>query len=111
MRDTLASKLGSWGRKALILGALLGAPALAPAPVEAAPVRGVIGLAVEAPAPAVQPVQWGPRPYYDRRRYDGPRRWHRPPPPPHWRRHQAWNRGYGPPPRYYRHPPRPYYYR
>ncbi|SHJ08802.1 hypothetical protein SAMN02745194_01737 [Roseomonas rosea] len=103
MRGSLA-KLGSWGRKALILGALVGAPVLALAP--AAEAQPAVTITVGQPAQLV-PVQWGPpprpRPYY------GPRHYHRPP-PPHWRRHYAY-RGYPPPPpRYYRRHHRPHYY-
>jgi hypothetical protein len=106
MRERLA-KLGSWARRALILGALIGAPVLVAAPAaEAQTVHAV--LAIGAPEAQLVPVQWGPppRPYYGPRH----RHWHRPPPPPHWRRHHAHRRHYGPPPRYYRHA-RPHYYR
>jgi len=98
------TRLGSWGRKALVLGALIGAPVLAAAPAaEAQTIQAVIGVAT--PAPEVVPVQWIPPPHAR------PRHWHRPPPPPprHWRRHHA-RRYPPPPPRYHRHP-RPYYYR
>jgi hypothetical protein len=105
MREALA-RFGSLGRKALILGALIGAPALATAPAaQAAPIQPAI--AVATPEAQFVPVQWGPlRPHYRPHRH-----WHRPPPPPprHWHRRYAY--GYPPPPpRYYRHP-RPYYYR
>ena len=107
MRGTLA-RFGSWGRKALVLGALLGVPALAAAPAAHAEPRHAV-MVVEGGVPAqLVPVQYGygpPRGYYR----GGPRHWHRPPPPRYYRRHYA-GRGYGPPPRYYRHP-RPYGYR
>ncbi|MBB5692071.1 hypothetical protein [Muricoccus pecuniae] len=89
----------AWAR-ALILGGLLGAPALAAIPAaEARPVPA-LAAAERAEAPLVA-VQWGPP-----RHYNGPRHWRRPPPPPpHWRQHRAWHRGYPPP------PPRGPYYR
>ncbi|WP_426955341.1 hypothetical protein [Muricoccus radiodurans] len=106
MRDTLATDLRSWGRKALLVGALIAAPALAPAPADAAPVHG---LRAEAPRADVQTVQYGG--YYGRPHY---RHWHRPPPPyyRHYYGRPAWYRGYPPPRPYYRPYYRPYgYYR
>ena len=100
MRQALAS----FGRKALILAALLGAPMMAAAPAaQAQPVQAAVF--VGSPGVELVPVQY----YGERRRYYGPRHYYRPPPPRYYRRHYA-RRGYGPPPRYYRHH-RPHYYR
>jgi hypothetical protein len=102
MRQALA-KLG---RKALILGALLGAPMMAAAPAaQAQPIHAQAAIFVGEPAAELVPVQY----YGERRRYYGPRHYYRPPPPRYYRRHYA-GRGYGPPPRYYRHGG-PRYYR
>jgi hypothetical protein len=99
MRGRFA-RFASWGRKALVLAALLGVPALAAAPsAEAQVVQAVI---VDSGAPAqLVPVQYGPpRGYYRGYYRGGPRYW-RGPPRGYYRRHYA-GRGYGPPPRFYR---------
>ena len=93
MRDRLA-KIGSWGRKALVLGALALAPVLGTAPAaEARPVASVMpAMLLDAAPLEATPVQYYGRP----RRYYGGRRYYRPPP-----RYYA-RRGYGPPRGYYR---------
>ena len=98
MKGTLA-RLGSWGRKALVLGALIAAPVLAAAPAAEAQVAPAVFLHQGTPAEAI-PVQYGP----PGRHYRGRGNWRGPPPRGYYGRPYA-RRGYGPPPRYYG-PPR-----
>jgi len=104
MQGSLA-RLGSWGRRFLVLGALFGAPMLAAAPAaQAQVVPAVAVLDHAAPMQAIPVQYYGP----PRGHYRGRGHWRRPPPGyygrPHARRH------YGPPPRF-AGPPRPYAYR
>ncbi|MBP0495228.1 hypothetical protein [Roseomonas indoligenes] len=91
-------RIVSWGRKALVLAALIGAPALAAAPAaQAQPVPAV--MLGSGPAAELVPVQYygPPRGYYGHRH----RHWRRPPPPPRYYRHYGGYRG-----GYHRGPPR-----
>lgn len=112
MQGTFA-RLGSWGRKALVLAALIGGPMLAAVPAAEA---GVASRAVPAVMPAVLIDQGAPLAatqvqYYGPRRgdYRGRDRF-RGPPPGYYRRPYA-RRYYGPPRRFAGPPPRYYRYR
>ena len=109
MRATLA-RLGSWGRKALVLGLLIAAPVLTTAPAAEAQVPPAVFMGTGSPAQAV-PVQYGPpgRYYRGRGHYRGRDHWRGPPPRGYYGRPYA-RRDYGPP-RRFAGPPPPRYYR
>ena len=99
MKGTLA-RLASWGRRALVLGALVAAPVLATAPAAEARVTPAVLLHQGAPERAVPVQYYGP----PGRHYRGRGHFRGPPPRPYYGRPYV-RRGYGPPRGYYG-PPR-----
>jgi len=101
----ILARLGSWGRKALVLGVLIGAPVLATAPAAEAQVAPAIFMDQGAPVAATPVQYYGP----PRGHYRGRDRFRGPPPRYYGRPHAR--RYYGPPRRFAGPPPRGYGYR